>query len=195
MVRKFFSNQKAYERQVHLHPKMKDIAADFIQFSLEEGVEEPVITETVTTKAEDRALSRTSESHNECRAIDGRTRNMTTEQRQRVMQRLLTKYRHIGYMNKKGERVLVYYHDNGNGPHLHIALFGLMIFGLYYAILDKEYGLALGILSVCFVFMILLSKDFKLKNFVIGGKWLRISINEQTCEKSDKPAQGGVDEG
>lgn len=68
-----------------------------------------------------------------------------------------------------------------------MSLYGLMFFGLYSALLDKEYGLALGILSVCFVFLMIISKGVKINSFLIGGKWLKISVNEQNCEQKSEP--------
>lgn len=68
-----------------------------------------------------------------------------------------------------------------------MSLYGLMFFGLFSAIKDKEYSLALGILSVCFVFLMIISKVNNINNFLIGGNWLNISVNKQNCETKSNP--------
>lgn len=60
-----------------------------------------------------------------------------------------------------------------------LVLFGLVSYGVYLALKGGEFALAIVIAAVLFVFVFLMLRSPKLKNFTVGGKWLRISINEQ----------------
>lgn len=62
-----------------------------------------------------------------------------------------------------------------------LVLFGLMVFGLYHAILDKEYGVSLGIIGTMFVFVYMMAKVPIVKNFGVGGKHLGITVNKNNC--------------
>lgn len=59
-----------------------------------------------------------------------------------------------------------------------VILFCLMFFGLYKAIESKEFGLAIGVLSFLFVFLLLVIEVGKIKRFRIGGDKLSVSVNE-----------------
>lgn len=121
--RKHFKTDENFERFEFMHPTAQAVAVDFVQFAIEAGVENPVITETVTTGKHDKALGRVSDSHETRRAFDARTWNMTTQQRFEVTDRLLKKWGHLGAISKDGQnRNLVVYHDAGHGQHLHIQL-------------------------------------------------------------------------
>lgn len=65
-----------------------------------------------------------------------------------------------------------------------LILFGLMVFGLYMALLDKEYLLSLGLLVVIFAFSYLMVKTPNIKKWNIGGDHAHFSVNE---EDKDEP--------
>lgn len=66
-----------------------------------------------------------------------------------------------------------------------LIIFSLLIFGLYKAINSKEYLLAVGTLTVLFVFTYLMSEIGKIKKFKIGGDKLNVSVNEDSNEPSE----------
>jgi len=122
--RKYFKTQANFDNFAKMHPKMQEVAEFAIETALELGAELPMITETLTTAELDKALGRVSQSHNQGRAIDFRTWNLTELQLKKLVQELENKYDFIGAINKFGKRQLVVYHDIGLGPHLHIQLNG-----------------------------------------------------------------------
>lgn len=63
-----------------------------------------------------------------------------------------------------------------------LVLFVLLSFGVYKAIVTDQLVLALGTLSVQFVFAYLMLKTSPIKRFQIGGDKLSISINEEDNE-------------
>jgi hypothetical protein len=120
--RKYFKTDLNYQGFSKLHPKMQEVAEFAIDRALMLGVENPVITETLTTSEIDKALGRVSVSHQQGRAIDFRTWNMKDEQMRTLAQGLWLNYGDLGAFNKLGQRQLVVYHDIGKGPHFHIQL-------------------------------------------------------------------------
>lgn len=67
-----------------------------------------------------------------------------------------------------------------------VILFGLMVFGLYMALLDKEYLLSLGLLVVIFAFSYLMVKTpDKIKNWKIGGDHANFSVGEDKDEPKE----------
>lgn len=122
LERKCFKLDKNFNRQKFMHPKAQEVMAFMYQTALDEGVKDPCITETVTLDEEDKALKRVSKSHSTCRAWDFRTWNMTEAQRIAVTNKTNEKYGHLGAITSSGQRVLIVYHDNGNGQHLHCQL-------------------------------------------------------------------------
>lgn len=122
MERKFFKTDENYNNFSKMHPKTQEVAEFAIKQALNMGVENPVITETKTTGAQDKALGRVSQSHEQGRAFDLRTWNMNESQLSVLNALLLREYGHIGAWTKLGPRQLVVYHDSGHGAHMHIQL-------------------------------------------------------------------------
>lgn len=60
-----------------------------------------------------------------------------------------------------------------------VILFCLMVFGLYMALLDKEYLLSLGLLVVIFAFSYLMIKTPNIKDWRIGGDHANFSVNQE----------------
>lgn len=66
------------------------------------------------------------------------------------------------------------------------VLFMLLIFGIYKAIENKEYGLSIITLAVLFMFAFLMLKTRPIKNFHIGGDRLSVSVNKDSDEQQPK---------
>lgn len=117
-----FKDSKVKERFIHLHPLLIGIAQEMHFFCAEH--EQPfVITETVTTKEEDQRFSRVSDSHNQSRAIDVRTKDWPSEFRQKFVDHFDSRYGPtVGAINNTGARKFVVYHDSGFGAHAHCQL-------------------------------------------------------------------------
>lgn len=122
MDRKFFKTEAVFQNYSKMHPFAQEVCAFMIQTALDEGVKDPMVTETKTTTEIDKALGRVSESHSDGRAWDFRTWNMTEEQRNSIMSKVNYKYGQYGAFNKIGARQLLVYHDSGHGAHLHCQL-------------------------------------------------------------------------
>lgn len=120
--RKHFKTESAYQGFAKLHPKMQEVAKFAVDQAILLGVENPVITETVTTSEIDKALGRVSVSHQQGRAIDLRTWNMSEWQLKNLAIGLEEKYGQIGAWTKLGPRQLIVHHDSGHGDHFHIQL-------------------------------------------------------------------------
>ena len=116
-----FKTKQCFDRFSMLAPKLQEIAQDAIDYALKIGVTHPVITETVTTEAEDKALNRVSDTHRTCRAFDFRVIDWSGEQIDAMLDYLNKKYSDIGAETSNG-RVVALYHDNGHGLHFHIQL-------------------------------------------------------------------------
>jgi hypothetical protein len=120
--RKHFKTDSAFQGFSKLHPKMQEVAKFAVDQAILLGVENPVITETVTTKEIDKALGRVSVSHQQGRAIDLRTWNMNEAQLIKLFNLLSVHYSSIGAWTKTGIRQLIVHHDSGHGDHFHIQL-------------------------------------------------------------------------
>lgn len=82
-----------------------------------------VLTETVTTKEHDRKLGRVSDSHNEGRAVDVRTREWPEAFTKAFVHDFQKKYGHLGAKSKSdGQRRFIVDKSKTNKPHLHIQL-------------------------------------------------------------------------
>lgn len=62
------------------------------------------------------------------------------------------------------------------------VLFLLLIFGIYKAIENKEFGLSIVVLSVLFMFAYIMMRMKQIKDFHIGGDKLSVSVNEGNDE-------------
>ena len=82
-----------------------------------------VLTETVTTKEHDRKLGRVSNSHNEKRAVDVRTRDWSEQFTRTFVADFNKKYNHLGAKSKSdGQRRFIVDKSKTDKPHLHIQL-------------------------------------------------------------------------
>ncbi len=83
-----------------------------------------VITSTKSTYVEDLALGRKSASHREGRAIDIRTKDLDIFFVEQLVFYINNnpRFKKYHYMSSNGVERLAYYHNNGNGDHLHVAI-------------------------------------------------------------------------
>jgi hypothetical protein len=104
-----------------LHPKLRQICSEMADYCAERG-QTFLLTETVTTAAHDQALARVSDSHQEGRAVDIRTRDWTEAFRNGFMKEFTKRYGAIGAFSKNLQRNFLVYHDAGNGAHIHAQI-------------------------------------------------------------------------
>lgn len=120
--RKYFKTQLAYDRQKHWVPEIAMVMAEFIAYALTIGVKSPLITESVTTVSEDRKVNRKHDQHRTCVAGDGRVSDWSGEQIDAMISHLNTTFAKWAYVTGSGFKQIAFNHDNGNGPHFHIAV-------------------------------------------------------------------------
>lgn len=116
-----FKTELVKERFKLVHPKLEALCKEMCTYT-ESHQYLFIITESVTTKAEDMALKRISETHRQRRAVDIRTMDWGRPFLQIFMDRFEGKYKFIGALNTKGERRLMVHHDIGLGEHIHLQL-------------------------------------------------------------------------
>ena len=81
-----------------------------------------VISDAVSSQAEDVALSRVSSTHREGRAFDLSTRGWTKDSIDECVRVFNFKYRQIAALGQNGDPRLVYFHNAGTGDHLHFQV-------------------------------------------------------------------------
>lgn len=109
------------ERLLHLHPNALMVLCDVIKWTIEKQIK-AVITDCVTTEAEDLALNRVSSTHRESRAFDISTRGWTKDNIDECVRIFSLKYRHMAAVGTDGQPRLVYFHNAGTGDHLHFQI-------------------------------------------------------------------------
>jgi hypothetical protein len=81
-----------------------------------------ILTDTMTSEAEDRALNRVSDSHNQGRAVDIRTTVWDKQFIDLFISSMIDKFGNLGAYSGDGARKLLVYHDSGHGKHIHCQL-------------------------------------------------------------------------
>lgn len=81
-----------------------------------------IVTDTVSTEEEDRALNRVSESHKSGRAFDISLKNWSHDEQTDYFIEFTDKFGHLGALTTSGDRRLIVIHNNGNGYHLHFQI-------------------------------------------------------------------------
>ena len=125
-----FKDDTAKEGFDKLHPILKDIVNQINTWSENYDKKSITITESLSTPERDKKLERVSPAHSHARAVDIRTLDMAKPKLILLMQVFSDKFKQLGYLTQRGERRLMYYHNNGNGPHIHLAI-GLDIIEKY----------------------------------------------------------------
>lgn len=116
-----FKTERAMEGFNKLVPQLQELC-EAMWFFCAENEQPFMITETVTTDEEDKALKRVSDSHRSHRAVDIRTRGWPSEFREKFIKYFSEKYADIAATNSAGEKRLMVYHDSGFGEHIHCQL-------------------------------------------------------------------------
>lgn len=117
-----FKSDYAKEGYEKLHPIIKDIVKAISDWSLLYDKKDITITESLSTPGRDKELKRVSPAHSQGRAVDIRTSDIPKTKLVLLMKVFSDKFNSLGYLTQKGDRRLMYYHDNGNGPHIHTAI-------------------------------------------------------------------------
>jgi hypothetical protein len=119
----FFKNSKIESRAQFLTKELYEIMIEMCEWAKATLSVNPVVCETVTTTEEDKALGRSSVTHQQGRAFDLRTRDWTQEQINLFMSHFTDKYGSLGAIGSRtGKPTLIVYHNAGHGPHFHIQL-------------------------------------------------------------------------
>ena len=117
-----FKDDSVKEGFSKLHPIVIDILNQINQWSEAYDKKPITLTATLSTPELDKKLNRVSPAHSQARAVDIRTIDMPKQKLVILMQLFSEKFNRIGYLTQKNERRLMYYHNNGNGPHIHLAI-------------------------------------------------------------------------
>lgn len=102
-------------------PCARDLAHEMDDWAQENYGIELTITATCSTKAEDKLLGRTSDTHRTRRAFDVRTRDLPESLIAELCAYFRKKYPTLGAV-KDGAYQLIVYRPHGTGPHLHVQL-------------------------------------------------------------------------
>lgn len=127
-----FKHEKDRHRFLHLHPIALMILFHMNWWAQSRGLPF-VVTDTVTTLAEDDYLNRASDTHRTGRAFDISIRGWSTDDIDNFMHTFKTKYNKYAAVNKHAEPVLIPAINHGNAPHFHIQ-----IHAKYRQVIDSE---------------------------------------------------------
>ena len=107
-----------------LHPILIMIFADMYNYAHEKHGVKLVVTQTISNKFVDQKLKRKSPAHSESRAIDIRTKDVDSFILADVLDYINNKedYEDYHYLSLNGDYRLAYWHNNGNGEHIHLAI-------------------------------------------------------------------------
>jgi hypothetical protein len=119
-----FKNKKDKELFFHLHPALLFIFMDMNWYSVTNFGESLVITDTISTPKEDKKLGRVSDSHQKAICIDIGVRNLNIFQVQELVKYINNKkeYENLKYLSYTGKKRIAYFHNNGNGDHIHTQI-------------------------------------------------------------------------
>jgi hypothetical protein len=115
----YFKNQNF--RIMESHPVLMYVLSGFVIWATSEKIP-VIITDSVSSLAEDQKLKRVSKTHREGRAVDISTRGWNAKQIQMSIDFLNSAYIHFAALDIMGKPRLVVHHDSGSGPHLHIQI-------------------------------------------------------------------------
>lgn len=106
-----------------LHPALIMIFADLANYAQKHHGIDLVVTETVSTPEQDFLLGRTSKAHQECRAIDIRTKDIDIFVIEELLEYINNKREYLNYHYEaySGEKRLAYYHTT-KAPHIHLSI-------------------------------------------------------------------------
>lgn len=106
-----------------LHPALIMIFADLANYAQRQHGIDLVVTETVSTPEQDFLLGRTSKAHQECRAIDIRTKDINVFVVQELVEYINNKREYLiyHYESYSGQKRLAYLHTT-DAQHIHLAI-------------------------------------------------------------------------
>jgi len=116
-----FKEEQIRQRSLRLHPIAMMILCDMLFWAKTNDCPF-VVTDTVSTEAEDLELKRVSSTHRDARAFDISLREWDATLKQRFITHFRLKYDIYSAMGKDGKNRLIVEHDAGTGNHLHVQL-------------------------------------------------------------------------
>ena len=118
-----FKNEKDSMLFSLLHPALIMIYCDLFLYAKEKHNVELVITETITTKEQDKALNRTSDAHQKGIAVDIRTKGIDAFIVADIIEYINGRwvYKKYHYVSGSGVNRLAYYHI-GSEEHIHLQI-------------------------------------------------------------------------
>jgi len=119
-----FKSKRCEERMLLLHPVLIMIFSDLFWFARMRYNKDIIVTDTVSTASEDAALGRVSDSHQRGLCLDWSVRNFETHEVLDLVNYINNKpeYQRYKYLSNSGVKRIAYFHDNGNGPHVHMGI-------------------------------------------------------------------------
>jgi hypothetical protein len=103
-----------------LHPIVQSIVESMGRWSMQYDGKPLMITDTISTASRDKKLGRKSLSHQEGRAVDIRTFDMSKEKLTAFLTYFSERYNHYGYLNGAGVQKLMLYKPEP--PHIHCCI-------------------------------------------------------------------------
>ena len=104
-----------------LHPFLILILSDMYTWCDDKNIEF-VITDTISTLAEDKKLNRVSSTHRTARAVDLRVRNWSRHEKKDFLNLFNKKYAKFAAVDTQNNPNLIVMHDSGSGFHAHIQI-------------------------------------------------------------------------
>jgi hypothetical protein len=116
-----FKDQEVEARFTLMHPVAQELAKQMDQWSQEHYGIELTLTATTSTREEDKALGRVSDTHRTGRAFDVRTRDLPESLIAEMLAHFRFLYPKLGAFTGKQHQLIVY-KPHGTGPHLHVQI-------------------------------------------------------------------------
>jgi hypothetical protein len=117
-----FKNDTVRRRYFNLHPMIRKVVDRMAQWSFGYDRQELVITESITTAAEDAKVGRKHRTHREARALDIRCRDWSKQKIKDFDAHFEVTFGHLGAISSKSGKpeLVVDESMKVDGPHLHV---------------------------------------------------------------------------
>jgi hypothetical protein len=116
-----FAKADTRDRLLNLSPAAMLVLADVLLWCSEKGLN-PIVSGAASTLFEDQVLKRVSATHREGRAFDISARGLTKENIDEIIRVFSAKYRYLAALGKDGQPKLCYFHNAGQGDHIHFQV-------------------------------------------------------------------------
>lgn len=118
-----FKNEKDKMFFTLLHPALIMIYCDMLMYAKEKHNIDLVVTETITSREQDKRLGRVSDAHQKAIAIDIRTKDIDKLIVADIVDYINIKwiYKKYHYLSGSGSNMLAFYHT-GNEEHIHLQI-------------------------------------------------------------------------